>query len=82
MAGCFIFYYPNNFFLNNMGSGLDIGHKNISFCYNFRSDMARPLRIEYEGAFYHITSRGNERKSVFFDKTDYERFKSYLFCNS
>ena len=24
--------------------------------------MARPLRIEYKGAFYHITARGNERK--------------------
>ena len=23
--------------------------------------MARQLRIEYPGAFYHITSRGNER---------------------
>ena len=27
--------------------------------------MARPLRIEYAGAFYHVTSRGNERKDVF-----------------
>jgi hypothetical protein len=27
--------------------------------------MARPLRIEYEGAFYHVTSRGNERKRIF-----------------
>ena len=25
--------------------------------------MARPLRITYPGAFYHITSRGNERKN-------------------
>ena len=25
--------------------------------------MARPIRIEYEGAFYHVTSRGNERHS-------------------
>ena len=40
--------------------------------------MARPLRIEYEGAFYHITARGNERKKVFFSKADYERFKAYL----
>ena len=24
--------------------------------------MARPLRIEYEGGFYHVTSRGNDRK--------------------
>ena len=40
--------------------------------------MARPLRIEYEGAFYHITARGNERKKVFFSNADYERFKAYL----
>lgn len=40
--------------------------------------MTRPLRIEYEGAFYHITSRGNERKRIFYSKSDYEKFKSYL----
>jgi len=33
--------------------------------------MARPLRIEYPGAVYHVTSRGNEKKSVF--KTDQDR---------
>ena len=32
--------------------------------------MARPLRIEYNGALYHVTSRGNERKLVFKDDTD------------
>lgn len=26
--------------------------------------MARPLRIEYPGAYYHVTSRGNERKAI------------------
>lgn len=40
--------------------------------------MARPLRIEYLGAFYHITARGNERKRIFFTKSDYERFKACL----
>jgi hypothetical protein len=25
----------------------------------------RPLRIEYPGAFYHIGSRGNEKKDIF-----------------
>ncbi len=40
--------------------------------------MARPLRIEYEGAFYHVTSRGNERKEIFSGPKDYERFKHYL----
>ena len=40
--------------------------------------MARQLRIEYEGAFYHVTSRGNERRKIFFNKTDYDKFKEYL----
>lgn len=40
--------------------------------------MARPLRIEYEGAFYHITARGNERRKIYYSKADYKKFKSYL----
>jgi len=36
--------------------------------------MARPLRIAYPGAFYHVTSRGNERKAVFKSKRDRENF--------
>ncbi len=40
--------------------------------------MARPLRIEYPGAFYHVTSRGNERKDIFKSNTDREMFLSYL----
>jgi REP element-mobilizing transposase RayT len=32
--------------------------------------MARPLRIEYDGALYHVTSRGNERKAIFRDDED------------
>ena len=40
--------------------------------------MARALRAEYEGAFYHVTSRGNDRNRIFFNKTDYEKFKAYL----
>jgi len=32
--------------------------------------MARPLRIEYPGAIYHITSRGNEKKAIFRDDQD------------
>ena len=27
--------------------------------------MARPLRIQYPGAYYHVTCRGNERKDIF-----------------
>ncbi|MEN8265086.1 MAG: transposase [Nitrospirota bacterium] len=40
--------------------------------------MTRPLRIEYPGAYYHITSRGNERKNIFKDKKDRDKFLSYL----
>jgi hypothetical protein len=40
--------------------------------------MARPLRIEYEGAVYHVTARGSERGKIFFSKRDYEKFKEYL----
>lgn len=40
--------------------------------------MARPLRITYPGAFYHVTSRGNERKDIFKSKRDRERFLEYL----
>jgi putative transposase len=40
--------------------------------------MARPLRIMYPGAFYHVTSRGNERKTVFKSRRDREQFLSYL----
>ncbi len=40
--------------------------------------MARPLRITFEGAFYHVTARGNERKNIFLSRKDYEKFLSYL----
>jgi len=40
--------------------------------------MTRPLRIQYPGAHYHITSRGNERKNIFKDKKDRDKFLSYL----
>ena len=40
--------------------------------------MARPVRIEYEGAFYHVTSRGNERKKIFYSRQDCDKFKTYL----
>ncbi len=40
--------------------------------------MARPLRIEYAGAFYHITARGNERKDIFKSIKDRKQFLSCL----
>jgi putative transposase len=32
--------------------------------------MARPLRIEFPGATYHVTARGNAREPIFFDDID------------
>jgi hypothetical protein len=32
--------------------------------------MGRAWRIEFEGALYHILSRGNERKGIFYDDKD------------
>ncbi len=40
--------------------------------------MARPLRIEYPGAYYHVTSRGNERKAIFRDVADRKKFLEIL----
>jgi len=40
--------------------------------------MGRPVRIEYAGALYHITSRGNERKKIFFDVGDRIRLLNLL----
>ena len=40
--------------------------------------MARPLRIEFAGALYHITSRGDRREAIFEDDEDRERFLAGL----
>ena len=39
--------------------------------------MVRPLRIEYEDAFYHVMNRGRGRQRVFPDTAYY---KDYLRC--
>jgi hypothetical protein len=37
-----------------------------------------PLRIEYPGAFYDVTSRGNERRMVFQSNQDREKYLCYF----
>mgnify|MGYP000879398902 FL=1 len=32
--------------------------------------MARPLRLEFAGALYHVTSRGDRREDIFLDDDD------------
>lgn len=40
--------------------------------------MARPLRIEYPGAYYHVMNRGLSRREVFLNNQDRERFLDLL----
>lgn len=40
--------------------------------------MARALRIQYPGAYYHVTCRGNERKDIFHDNVDQKIFLEKL----
>ena len=37
--------------------------------------MARPLRIEYAGAFYHVMARGNQGRSIFADDKDHRALR-------
>lgn len=46
------------------------------FCYS--PCMTRLLSIEYAGAVYQATSRGNENKPVFKDDTDRQHFLNTL----
>jgi REP element-mobilizing transposase RayT len=36
--------------------------------------MARPLRLQFPGAIYHVTARGNDRRPIFEDDDDCARF--------
>ena len=40
--------------------------------------MARKPRIEYEGAFYHVITRGNQKQKIFKDSLDYRKFLDIL----
>ena len=40
--------------------------------------MARPIRLEFAGALYHVTSRGDRREAIYEDDADRERFLSVL----
>jgi REP element-mobilizing transposase RayT len=45
-----------------------------NYLIGYVSSMGRAWRIEYEGALYHILSRGNEQGDIFYDNTDRWRF--------
>lgn len=40
--------------------------------------MARLLRLQYVGALYHVTRRGNERRAIVRDDEDRRRFVEVL----
>lgn len=40
--------------------------------------MARKPRIEFEGAFYHVITRGNQRQKVFKDSDDFLKYLEIL----
>src|SRR5262245_18445849 len=40
--------------------------------------MARPLRVEFAGADYHVIARGNDRRALFRDDRDRRRFLDTL----
>jgi len=40
--------------------------------------MPRKLRVEYEGAVYHVMSRGDQRERIYVDDADRRRFLETL----
>ena len=62
------------------GSGSRFGVRscNIIFCLVQINIMVRSLRLEFPGAIYHITSRGNAREDIFLDEADRKIFLSII----
>ena len=50
--------------------------RQLNFAANWKQAfrMARPLRIELAGGWYHVTNRGNERKAIYRDERDRGHF--------
>ena len=40
--------------------------------------MARPLRLQYPGAIYHVMNRGDQREDIFRDDEDREKLLGTL----
>ena len=45
-----------------------------TLAFIYRSAHARPLRIEFPGAVYHVMSHGDRREKVFDDNDDRKTF--------
>ncbi len=46
----------------------------LTVCMLLYSIMARPLRIEFPGALYHVISRGDNKQQIFLNDNDRNRF--------
>lgn len=55
-----------------------LNNLNIDLFVNRCIGMSRPLRIEYAGALYHVTSRGNAKEPIYLDDGDYKLFLKVL----
>ncbi len=42
--------------------------------------MPRKQRIEYEGAFYHVITRGNQKQAIFKQDEDFQKYLKILTC--
>jgi len=42
------------------------------------NEMARLLRVEYPGAYYHVINRGNNQEKIYKNDRDREKFLEYL----
>ncbi|MHC4702575.1 MAG: hypothetical protein ACYTFQ_18590, partial [Planctomycetota bacterium] len=49
--------------INGVGPGNSIWRLTAGWCTDVFLSVARPLRIEYEGAVYHVTLRGESSVS-------------------
>ena len=56
------------------GSSLVMSGSSLAFCLSLEyiCRMSRPLRLEFEGALYHVTARGDRREPIFKDDADRE----------
>ncbi len=56
------------------------GGSDLVYCIGiyYTTALTRPLRIEFAGAVYHLTSRGNARQDIFLDDDDREGFLEIL----
>jgi len=50
----------------------------MSFAFAEVPDMSRSVRLEFEGAFYHVMARGNRRAAIFVDDQDRRFFLKCL----